>query len=115
MQHVDYRVADDIILQPDLLIVCNKIEKNYLDFPPVLLAEILSPSTQLKDRHTKFQIYQSQGVKYYLIVSPDTEEIEVYELENNEYKLMQKGNSFSYNFSFEEDCNADINFAEIWK
>ncbi|HRH47563.1 MAG TPA: Uma2 family endonuclease [Panacibacter sp.] len=115
MQPIDYKVADDIIVQPDLLIVCKKIEKKYLDFPPVLLAEILSPSTQLKDRHTKFQIYQSQGVKYYLIVSPDTEEIEVYELENNEYKLAQKGNSFSYNFSFEEDCNADINFAEIWK
>lgn len=115
MQPVDYRVADDIIVQPDLLIVCNEIEKKYLDFPPVLLAEILSPATALKDRHTKFHIYQSQGVKYYLIVSPDTEEIEVYELENSEYKLAQKGNSFSYNFSFKEDCNTDINFAEIWK
>ena len=115
MQPIDYRVADDIIVQPDLLIVCNKIEKNYLDFPPALVAEILSPATALKDRHTKFQIYQSQGIKYYLIVSPDIEEIEVFELANTEYKLAQKGNGFSYNFSFEEDCNADINFAEIWK
>ena len=115
MQPIDYRVADDIIIQPDLLIVCNKIEKNYLDFPPALVAEILSPATALKDRHTKFQIYQSQGIKYYLIVSPDTEEIEVYELENSEYKLMQKGNSFSYYFSFETDCAADIDFTEIWK
>lgn len=115
MQPVDYKVADDIIVQPDLLVVCTKIEKKYLDFPPSLVAEILSPATALKDRHTKFQIYQSQAIKYYLIVSPDTEEVEVYELEKTEYKLAQKGNSFTHQFSFEEDCTANIDFAEIWK
>ena len=115
MQPIDYKVADDIIVQPDLLIVCNSIKKNYLDFPPSLVAEILSPATALKDRHTKFQIYQGQGIKYYLIIAPDTEEVEVFELDNSEYKLAQKGNSFTHHFLFEEDCEAHIDFAEIWK
>lgn len=41
-----------MVLQPDMLIVCKDINKNYLDFAPALVAEILSPSTALRDRHT---------------------------------------------------------------
>ncbi len=61
-QPLDYRVADDIILQPDMLVVCGSITKKYLDFPPALVAEILSPGTFLKDRHTKYSIYEAQGI-----------------------------------------------------
>jgi Uma2 family endonuclease len=114
-QPIDFKVADDIIVQPDLLVVCGKIEKTYLDFPPAFVAEIISPATALKDRHTKFEIYQSQQIKYYLIISPDTEEAEIYEYVENTYKLMQKGKDFLYTFNFDEDCNATINFAEVWK
>jgi Uma2 family endonuclease len=115
MQPVDYRIADDIIVQPDLLVVCKKITKSFLDFPPSLVAEILSPATALKDRHTKLQIYESQKIPYYIIVSPDTEEAEVYELVNDAYQLATKGKDIQFNFSFEEDCTAAIDFTEIWK
>ncbi len=115
IQPIDYKITDDIIVQPDLLVVCKKIEKSYLDFPPSLAAEILSPSTALKDRHTKYQIYQLQGIRYYLIVSPDTEDVEVYELDKGQYRLIQKGHDFTHHFSFEDDCTAEIDFGEIWK
>ncbi len=111
---VDYKVADDTILQPDILVICGKPKLNFLDFAPSLVVEILSPSTALKDRHTKYDIYQSQGVKYYLIVSPDIEEIEVFQLVEGEYQLQHKGHGFSFNFSFDEGCDADIDFTEIW-
>ena len=110
---IDYRVSDDTIIQPDMLIVCGEIEKEYLDFAPALVVEILSPSTALKDRHSKFSIYETQQVKYNLIISPDLEEVEVYELEGNEYKLQQKGHDFSFGFSFDEDCSANFSFKEI--
>src|SRR5690606_19027148 len=81
-QPVDYHVADDTILQADMLVVCGTITKNYLDFPPALVAEILSPSTALKDRHTKYGIYESQGIPYFIIIAPDTEEAEIYSLQS---------------------------------
>ena len=31
---LDYHIADDTILQPDMLVVCGEITKKYLDFPP---------------------------------------------------------------------------------
>ena len=111
---LDYLLAIDTILQPDFLMVCGDVKKKYLDFNPSLVAEVLSPSTALKDRHTKFALYEQQGVKYYLIISPDTEEVEVYELENGAYKLKAKEHSFSYSFSFEDECVAMIDFNDIW-
>ncbi len=113
-QPIDYKVAEDIILEPDLLIVCNTIEKKYLDFPPSLVVEILSPSTALKDRHSKFEIYEQQQIKYYIIISPDTEEAEVFEYNNEGYQLKEKGKSITYAFFFSDDCVANINFGEIW-
>ncbi|WP_373286923.1 Uma2 family endonuclease [Filimonas zeae] len=40
-------------MQPDMLVVCGEITRKYLDFAPALVIEILSPSTALKDRHTR--------------------------------------------------------------
>ncbi len=111
---VDYKVAEDTVIQPDVLVICGTPKLKYLDFPPSMVVEVLSPSTALKDRHTKYCIYETNGVKYFLIISPDTEEVEVFELVNNEYQLKEKGHSFSFDFSFEEGCNAFINFEEIW-
>ncbi|MBC7652032.1 MAG: Uma2 family endonuclease [Deinococcales bacterium] len=113
-QPIDYKVADDTIIQPDLSIICGKPKLNYLDFAPGLVVEVLSPATALKDRHTKYGIYENNGVKYYLIVSPDNEEIEVFELIDGAYQLKEKGHAFTFLFSFDEDCEAAIDFTEIW-
>ena len=113
-QPIDYKISDEIILQPDMLIVCGKIDKKFLDFPPALVVEILSPSTALKDRHSKFQIYQQQQIKYYIIVSPDNEDVEVYEIENGAYQLRQTGREPTHTFYFEGNCKAFVDFKEIW-
>jgi Uma2 family endonuclease len=114
IQPLDYKVADDIIVQPDLLVVCGNIEKKYLDFPPRLVIEILSPSTALKDRHSKFEIYEDQQIKYYLIVNPETEQVEVYEFEDGSYQLKQTGREFTHTFTFDANCAASIDFSQIW-
>lgn len=113
-QPIDYLVDDNTVLQPDMLVVCGEIKKKYLDFPPVLVVEVLSPATSLKDHHTKYEIYESQGVKYYLMISPDTEEVEVYGLtEAGKYELKKKGRDFEFDFLL-ENCTAHIVFREIW-
>lgn len=114
-QPVDNKVTEVTVLQPDVLIICKEIKSNFLDFPPALVVEILSPSTALKDRHTKFTLYQQESIPYYLIVSPDTEQAEIYVLEKQEYLLKEKGRQFSYTFQFEEACSATIDFGELWK
>ncbi len=112
---LDYLVRNDTVLQPDVLVVCSgkEIGKPYLDFPPALVCEVTSPSTALKDRHTKFGIYQSQKIPYYILVNPKTEEIEVFVLESDKYALKEKGRDLKAEFQF-EDCAAFLDFQKIW-
>ncbi len=112
-QPIDYVLTDDTIVQPDLLVVCGEITKKFLDFPPALIVEILSPSTALKDRHTKYALYQLQEIKYYVLVDPDTKEAEIFQLGNKIYRSQQKGNNFQFEFLMEE-CAVTVNFGEIW-
>ena len=114
-QAIDLKIAEDTIIQPDISILCQETSKKFIDFPPALVVEILSPSTALKDRHTKSALYAGQKVPYYIIVSPDSEEVEIYEWNDNTYDLKQKDRSFTYTFNFPEGCTATIDFSEIWK
>jgi Uma2 family endonuclease len=65
---IDVKFSEDTILQPDVLIVCKSILKNFLDFPAALVVEILSPATAFKDRNSKFFLYEKLGIKYFLLM-----------------------------------------------
>jgi Uma2 family endonuclease len=110
---IDWKVKDDTILQPDFLVVCGKINKPYLDFPPVLVAEILSPSSVIKDRNAKFSIYESRQVSYYLILDVGLKKIEIYELINGKYELVATTPS-SFDFTFHDNCTVHVSFDELW-
>ncbi len=86
---IDIKIEEDTIVQPDCTIICKPAKKNYLDFAPTLVVEILSDATALKDRHTKFSLYENFGIQYYLIVDPDKESVEIYSLQNSKY-ILQK-------------------------
>jgi Uma2 family endonuclease len=103
---MDYLIEEDTILQPDGLVVCGEIEKKYLDFAPKLVVEVLSPSTALKDRHTKFNIYKEKGVLYYLMANVEKDILEIYHLVNREYVLQSLNADGSYDFEYEKDCVA---------
>ena len=110
---LDYKVSDDTVLIPDVLIVCGDITKKYLDFPPSLVVEILSPSTALKDRHTKYELYQQQGVLYYLIVDADKQLIEVHHLVDGEYGLQPPTPTPEITLS--TDCTITPDFQNVFE
>jgi len=78
---------DDIVVQPDLLVVCDKSKldgKGCVGAPDMII-EILSPSNTRHDMHVKFRLYQKAGVKEYWIVDPDSRTVSVHILENGKY------------------------------
>ena len=83
---LDWIVNDNTVVRPDCMIVCGRIEDDFLTFPPQLILEISSHSTRLRDRNTKFTLYEMYGVKYYLMADCDTQKIEIFELIDNKYK-----------------------------
>lgn len=109
---IDWKISEDTVVQPDALIVCDKVEKKFLDFAPVLVVEILSPSTASKDRGEKMELYLSQSVKYYLIIDAQFKKVEVYECIGGQYQPVAiSPKTFLFELKY---CSAEINFEDIW-
>ncbi len=112
---VDWEITEDTVVQPDNMVVCGEnIEEEKLTIPPVLVFEILSPSTERKDRILKYQLYQDAGVKYYCIVDPENRSAEVFQLRGNEYQEMREDQEGKMTFHLGE-CIIAFDFAELFK
>ena len=82
--------ADDTVVQPDLVIVCDKSkleDKGGCKGAPDMVVEILSPSTARCDKTKKFRLYQKSGIREYWIVDPDSRTVSVHVLENGKYTV----------------------------
>jgi Uma2 family endonuclease len=112
---IDTKIEEDTILQPDCSIVCKPITKKFLDFPAALVVEILSPATALKDRHTKFSLYEKFSIKYYVIVDEEKESVEIYMLQDNQYVLLSHSIDTPFTFTFDGDCTIDLLIKNIWE
>lgn len=83
---LDWIVNDNTVVRPDCMIVCGEFKDDFLTRPPQLILEVSSHSTRLRDRNTKYALYEMYGVKYYLIADCDTRKVDVFELIDNKYK-----------------------------
>jgi Uma2 family endonuclease len=106
---VDWIVDDNTVLRPDVAIICDQSD-DFITKPPVLVIEILSPSTALRDKHVKHEIYQGQGVKYYIIADPVTKTFQSYTLVNGQYKL--DNNSL---YAIHDGCNISLDLKKALK
>ena len=79
--------ADDIVLQPDIVVICDKTLEDSRGYKgsPSLIVEITSPSTAYIDLFVKFQKYLKAQVPEYWIVEPEKKTINVFTLEADKY------------------------------
>ena len=87
---LDVILSEHDVLEPDLLFVLNE----HLDYlqdwvrgAPDLVVEILSPTTEARDRGIKLKAYARYGVGEYWIVDPIAQVIEVYRLTGEGFHL----------------------------
>ncbi len=106
---LDWKISEETVLRPDLMIICGKPIDDYLEFPPVLIIEIISPTSIKRDRVMKFEIYREQGVKYNLMVDYTKETVEIFELIDNYYKQVQ-----ITKFQIDKNCEIEYDFDSIW-
>ncbi len=107
---LDWIVNEDTVVRPDIMVICGDLSDDFLRYPPSLIVEILSENTRLKDRTTKFELYQQQVVRYYVIADPDKESLEIFELVNNAYL----SNDALESFLFHEDCMMQMSFKNVF-
>jgi Uma2 family endonuclease len=78
--------SDDTVVQPDLLVVCDKGKLGRaVNGPPDLAVEILSPSNSHRELFLKFQYYLEAGVREYWVIDPEEKKVQVHVYENGRY------------------------------
>jgi len=79
--------SDNTVVQPDLLVVCDKskLDKGSVNGPPDLIIEIVSPSNSHSELFRKFNYYLEAGVREYWVIDPDIKKVSVHVYENGHY------------------------------
>ncbi len=113
LYETDWIVSEKTVFQPDLMVICKPLLDDFVEVTPNLIVEILSDSTKHKDEGVKYQIYEKQKVKYYVIVDGDSRVAYIYELVKEGYKLIRKIQKGKHVFNL-EGCKIELNFKEIW-
>jgi Uma2 family endonuclease len=64
------------VVEPDLLVAdLAQISQRAIEGPPLLVIEVLSPSSRAYDRRLKAARYLALGVRHYWIVDPDRRQV----------------------------------------
>ena len=114
---IDMLLAQTTVAQPDLLFIGSGhdaiVTGRAVEGPPDLAVEILSPSTERKDRTTKATLYARYGIRHYWIVHPTERTIELFELETESYRhvVTEKGDAVVRSPLFP---GLEIRLAEVW-
>jgi Uma2 family endonuclease len=110
----DYKIGNDTVLRPDIVLTCGETHELYLTKAPEIVVEILSPSTAQRDENYKYDIYEKEKVKYYILVYPDDLRAKVYKLDAKKYDKQGDFSDEIYVFD-ETTCKVSIDFAKVFK
>jgi Uma2 family endonuclease len=86
--------ASGLYTYPDISVVCGppKLADQQLDnlLNPILIVEVLSPSTEAYDRGRKFEYYRSiETLNEYLLVAQERPHVELYTKEDGRWLLSE--------------------------
>jgi len=109
----DWQISNDTIVRPDVMVVCQEIDEKVVVVPELII-EVVSVSSTRRDEIMKFDLYQREGVMYYILVYPDKQLVKVYFNERNGFKKIQNDSSSEINLTIEK-CNFSLNVDSIWR
>ena len=84
---IDLILTHHDVVQPDLVVVAEprQVSARGIEGAPLLVVEVLLPSTRTQDRTVKARRYAALGTPHYWIVDPDARRIECYRAESGAY------------------------------
>jgi len=110
----DYKISDDTVLRPDVVLICDEPNDAYLTKAPEIVVEIISKSTAKRDEKYKFEIYEREKINYYILVYPDELIAKIYKLVDGRYD--KQGDFFNQKYKFKNTtCKPEIDFNDLFK
>lgn len=103
---------------PDISIICGDIDTSKEDkdsiIHPVMIFEILSPSTRDYDRGSKFTFYRAIAtLKEYILVDSDSISVEVFRLNENRFWQLEEYNQMNQSLQL-QTLGFSIPISEIY-
>jgi len=94
----DWHVDGTTVLRPDVSVVCRVDPDGFITRAPEILVEILSPSTASRDHGLKRQLYEQAGVAHYLVVDPNTLDVQHHRLDGTAFDppVMRRGGTLPF-------------------
>ena len=114
VSEMDYKLADDTIVRPDIALVCGQSKGAYIKKAPELIVKIVSQSSVTRDEKLKFSLYQTEKVKYYILLYSEDLKAKIYELQDNRYEKII--DLLEGSFEFENfECNVKVDFDFVFE
>ena len=90
---IDLILGPHDVVQPDLVVVEREaqVSKRGIEGAPLLVVEILSPSTEEHDRDRKAGRYAAMGIPHFWLVDPELQTMECYRLGQGRFVLATSG------------------------
>jgi Uma2 family endonuclease len=89
---LDVILSERDVVEPDLIVVADpsQVSGRAIEGAPLLLVEILSPTSIQRDRIVKATRYAALGVPHYWIVDLEARAVECYRLAGAKYELLAR-------------------------
>lgn len=111
---IDWKINEQTIVEPDNLVICHQpLTDAYIKKTPKIIFEILSKSTVMVDTNLKFELYEREGVNYYIIVDPQETIAKIYHLHQGRYIKVCDAHAEQVQFDLPE-CHFTFDFSKIW-
>lgn len=110
----DYKLSDDTVLRPDVVLICDEPHHAYITKAPEIIIEVISKTTVKNDENYKFSKYEAEKVKYYVLAYPDELRAKIYKLNDGKYDKQGDFSKETYDFK-ETLCKASVDFDKVFK
>ncbi len=113
LAEIDWNVSDDMVLRPDVIVVCGSEPERHLQRAPAVVVEVLSHATRDRDLRFKRAVYAEQAVPWYLIIDPDEDQLTVLQLDSSENYVSQQPTA-TLELSICQHCSIQLSVAALF-
>jgi Uma2 family endonuclease len=110
---IDWIISNQTVVRPDVVVLCGDAPERHIEAAPAIVAEVLSDSSQQRDREAKFELHQESGVGFYLILDPDQSPLQAFELGvDRSYQPMKTAATFELVLC--DRCKLEMNTTKLF-
>ena len=113
LTEIDWIIRDDMVVRPDVLIVCGQEPPRYLEHTPAVVVEILLEVTGERDLTYKRMVYEEQSVPWYLIVDPNKDQLIVLERDPGD-RYTERESAVTLALTICQTCSVELPVAKCF-